>query len=59
MFDFYKVIVIGTAEVTLIVQFIKWFRKREKERERPIYIKKPMHKKAIYKTKSYREKISS
>ena len=50
MFDYCKTVAIGTAEITLIVEFIKWFRKREKKR--PKYIKKPMYDRVMYKLKS-------
>ena len=50
MFDYYKIVAISTAEITLIVKFIKWFRKREKKR--PKYIKKPMYDRVMYKLKS-------
>ena len=47
MFDYYKIIAISTAEITLVIKFIKWFRKKEKERskKRPIIINKLLSKK--------------
>jgi N-dimethylarginine dimethylaminohydrolase len=54
-FEFYKNIAVVTAEITLIVEFIKWFRKREKERLK--YIKKPMYDRVMYKLKSSIKKM--
>lgn len=55
IFSFFKAYVSLTIELGLILTFIKWFRKREKERSK--YIKKPLYERTMYKLKSGLKKM--